>query len=63
MIAINMRLLKFFLVFAFLLCLMKPCLVEAEIILPPGGNDERLGRGIRSLVLSELLCKYCSNES
>ena len=47
-----MRLLKFFLVFAFLLRLMKPGLVAAEIILPPGVNDEGLDHGIRSVLIS-----------
>ena len=50
---INMRLLKVFLLFAFLLCLMKPCLVATEmVVLPPGVNGEGFGRRIRFVGIS-----------
>ena len=47
-----MCLLKFFLVFAFLLCLMKPCLIEAEKIAPRGHHSDTLERGIRSVAIA-----------
>jgi len=55
-IAINMRLLKFFLLFTFLLCFMEPCLVEADtkstFAVFRGGLSRRVGFvGISSLFL------------
>ena len=46
-IAMNMRLLKFFVMFAFLLCLMEPCFLKAEgkphwSGITGGGSDLRI---------------------